>query len=138
MSVHPAAFSINLRELQPGLRGLPCRMIGCERYLPYCSCSLIIGDQCLAACLLIVAYQCFNGCLIPYHPSWSQAKVSTGSDKYFHCSSFSATVLVSGHLKGWFLLTGLPWDLSGDCLVFLQGTHQPSMAPDFPSASICH
>ena len=34
-----------------------------------------------------------------------------GSGKFLLQSSFSATVLVGGHLQGWFPLTGLPWNL---------------------------
>jgi len=41
----------------------------------------------------------------------------------------SVTVLVGGHLYGWFQLTGLPWNFPVVPQVFLWGGHQPLIVP---------
>ena len=73
---------------------------------------------CSLLALLIFVDHCFGSLFcqfstqpIPPHWNWVMLGIMVG--EYLHRSSFSVMVLVGG-LQGWFLLTGLPWNLPAE------------------------
>ena len=136
------------------VRGLSYHVLACELLSPCLQLPtlLIFVGHCLESiialvtriisiyllCLLfftaLVVYCHFS--IQPFPPLiWiSSHTVSTGLGKLLYWTSFSVTMLVVGHLQGWFPLKGLLWNLLTVPYIF---TGPPTTFDDTSSRAHC-